>query len=277
MPLISDANLSLPQGTHGQGALRQLLLQSLTQLRLRNPSYSLRSLARKIECSPAALSEILNNKRRVSAKLAGRIVDRLGIDPVEKKRVLDLFVARNGGQAKSEELETQYSEIATDQFRAVSEWYHFAILSLAETKDFRDDPRWIADRLNVRLPEIVTALERLERLGMLHRDKRGTLEPSGKQFATTDEIAFAALRGYHSEILELARNSLERDGLERRDFTTMTMAVDPVRLVQAKKMIRQFRAKLCDYLERGERTEVYQLSVNLFPLSRQNDANGITK
>ena len=171
-------------------------------------------------------------------------------------------------------MDPQYSELATDQFRAVADWYHFAILSLAETRDFNDDPRWISERLNVRLTDVVSALERLERLGMLTRNKRGALAPSGKQFSTTDEIAAAAVRGYHSEILELARNSLERDSIVRRDFTTMTMAVDPVRLVQAKKMIRQFRAKLCDYLEQGERTEVYQLSINLFPLSSQKDTNG---
>jgi uncharacterized protein (TIGR02147 family) len=150
----------------------------------------------------------------------------------------------------------------------IANWYHFAILSLAETREFSDDPSWIAARLNVRVSDIEVALERLQRLKMLKRGESGVLEPTGEQFATTDEIASTAVRGFHSEVLELARNSLEKVSLDRRDFTTMTMAVDPKRLGQAKKMVRQFRAKLCNFLEQGDKTEVYQLSINLFPLSQ---------
>ena len=79
------------QSAQAQRALQQLLLQSLTQSRLRHPSYSLRSLAQKIGCSPAAVSEILSNKRRVSKKIAARIIERLGIEPAAKQTLLSLF------------------------------------------------------------------------------------------------------------------------------------------------------------------------------------------
>ena len=259
------------QGAQAQRTLQHLLLRSMAQSRLRTPSYSLRSLARKIGCSPAAVSEILNNKRSVSKKLASRIIGRLGIDPEEQRQVLEMFAPTGAERAKASTTHVVYTELATDQFKAVSEWYHFAILSLAETSDFQSDPHWIGARLNVPVPTITLALERIERLGLLKRDRNGLLVATGQQFVTTDEIASTALRGAHAVILDLARISLEKDDLGERDFTTMTMAIDPTRLVKAKKMIRQFRAKLCEHLEQGDRTEVYQLGINLFPLSRQND------
>ena len=258
------------QSAQAQRALQQLLLQSLTQSRLRHPSYSLRSLAQKIGCSPAAVSEILSNKRRVSKKIAARIIERLGIEPAAKQTLLSLFSTEPREQRQARTPHTAYTALATDQFKAVAEWYHFAILSLAETRDFRSDPQWIGARLNVGAPLIAKALERIERLGLMKRNNDGELVVTGEQFSTTDEIASTAIRGTHSAILDLARYSLERDQVSTRDFTTMIMAVDPARLVKAKKMIRQFREKLCEYLEQGDRSEVYQLGINLFPLSRQN-------
>lgn len=270
----TNSTSSTDLADQAQLALQQVMLRCFSQSRVKNPAYSLRSFARKIDCSPAAVSEILNNKRKVSPKLAQKIIEKIGLDPEEMKQILALFGSKSTAKDSSSATKPAYSELASDQFKTVSQWYHFAILSLSETKDFQDDPKWIAERLNVRLPDIQQAIERLERLGMIKRDKRGRLEPTGQQFVTTDEIASTALRGAHAEILDLARNSLEQDEVQARDFTTMTMAVDPQRLVKAKKMIREFRATLCDFLEQGERTEVYQLSVNLFPLSRQNDPNG---
>lgn len=262
----SKANAS-PQSNLAQVALQQLLLKHLAEARVRNPAYSLRSMARKIKISPAALSEVLNAKRRISRKLAEKIMTSLCVPPVEKNELLNLF----GTLPQHEKIfrKDHYSEVANDQFKIIANWYHFAILSLAETKDFKDESQWIAERLNIRVTEVDAAIHRLKRLGMLRIDENGRLAPSGEQFATTDEIASAAIRSFHSEVLDLARNSLETVSLERRDFTTMTMAIDPKRLGKAKKMIRQFRAKLCEYLEQGDITEVYQISINLFPLSQE--------
>jgi transcriptional regulator with XRE-family HTH domain len=264
---VTDSSTSRKlQGNPAQVALQHLLLIHLSKARVRNPSYSLRSMAQRIKISPAALSEILNGKRRVSVKMAEKILHGLNIPPDEVMPVIKLF-STNGQNLKNSQ-KFEFSELANDQFKIISNWYHFAILSLTETEDFRNDPRWIADRLNVRVSDIELAIDRLLRLGMLRRGVNGRLESTGEQFATTDEITSSAVRGFHSEVLELARNSLESVPLEKRDFTTMTMAVDPKRLIKAKKMIRTFRAKLCEYLEQGDRTEIYQLSINLFPLSQ---------
>ena len=44
---------------------------------------------------------------------------------------------------------TQYVQLTLDHFSVISEWYHFAILSLAETQDFKSYPAWIAGRLGI--------------------------------------------------------------------------------------------------------------------------------
>src|SRR5579885_2259362 len=128
---------------HGQLALQRKLNEALTNARLRNRAYSLRAFARKLEISPAALSEILNGKRNVSKRLAERLVNNLVLPPNESKAILDLFPEPGEGRRAlpvGDRLGVNgQGDLSNDQFHVISEWYHFAILSLAETTDFRPD------------------------------------------------------------------------------------------------------------------------------------------
>ncbi|MGK5084878.1 DUF4423 domain-containing protein [Bdellovibrionota bacterium FG-1] len=40
-------------------------------------------------------------------------------------------------------------KLTSDQFHAVAEWTHFAILSLIKLPGFQEDPEWIAGRLGI--------------------------------------------------------------------------------------------------------------------------------
>jgi hypothetical protein len=69
--------------------------------------------------------------------------------------------------------------------------------------------------------------------------------------------------------LELARKSLYRDPVEARDLTSVTMAIDPKNLSMAKEKIRQFQDELAQMLATGTPTEVYRVSMQMFPLRSQ--------
>jgi uncharacterized protein (TIGR02147 family) len=253
-----------------QLSIQKLLHEKFSEIRLRNPSFSLRAFAQRLDISPSALSEVLNGKRAVSEKWIPKLAERLSLSPREIKKLQKSFAdteALKTGGAKKEALKA-YTEITMDQYHMISDWFHFGILSLAETADFKDEPAWIAQRLNITMSQTKSALERLERLNLLVRGKDGHLKHSGQPYSTTDEIANLALRKSHSQNLELARRSLEVDALKERDFTYITMAIDPEKIPTAKKMIRQFRDRLCAYLESEEKKEVYQMCIQMFPLTK---------
>lgn len=258
--------------------LFQLLQEELAQARLRNPAYSLRAFARKLDLAPSAVSEILNGKRAISRKMAEKLLERLMCSPAQKERILKSLPGRPTAPAlsargvASEEsadptLLPTPIEIKTDEFHAVSDWHHFAILSLAETRDFQADEAWISNRLNLNRNTARVALERLLRLGLLAVGKGGKIQATGKSYTTSDDIANISLRRSHAQNLELARASLDNDPIERRDFTAITMAIDPALLSEAKKRVRAFRDRLCAFLESGEKKEVYKLCIQLIPLS----------
>src|SRR5581483_2789392 len=159
------------------------------------------------------------------------------------------------------------NDLANDQFHVISEWYHFAILSLAETSDFRPDPQWIAGRLNIKVADAQAALARLERLRMIATDSHGAMKPTGVKHQAPDEVRALATRKAHLQNLDLANRSLERDAVAERDFTAITMAIDVAKLPIAKRMIREFRDQLSKLLENDARSEVYKLCVQLIPVS----------
>lgn len=250
---------------------QRLLNQELTRIRIRNPSYSIRAFSRRLGVHSAALSEILKGKRRISKRLAARFAEKLMLAPVERDSFLGLFSKKieSGLRGRSEPI--RYLELQADEFQMIAEWYHFGILSLAETDGFRSDAAWIARRLGITLHQARGAIQRLIRIGMLQKGLDGEVRPSGKQYSTSDGIRSLSLQKMHARDLDLARHSLEVDPLEVRDFSAVTMAIDPDEMLQARKMLRSARDRICAKLESGRKKEVYKLCMYLMPLSRGGD------
>lgn len=247
-----------------QEAFRRVLLQNLSDGRVRNPSFSQRALARRLGIGSSALSEFLNGKRQISQSLATRIADRLGLGPEQRQEYESEFRPDQKSRIR------EAVQIDMNRYHLISEWQHFAILSLAETQGFKSDPIWIAARLGISITKASQGIDRLVRLGLLRRGRRGNLVITGQQFTTSDEVAHLSLRRSYAEDLELARASLDGDSVEIRDFTAITMALDPERIPIAKRMIREFRDALCVLMESGNKKEVYKLCIQLIPLSESS-------
>lgn len=257
--------------------IRKLMQEDLVNAQSRNPGYSLRAFSRRIGLYSSTVSEILNGRRQITRKMAERILRGLGTAPDQASQLLEALSYKSSRQSESGSSSLssgqtlKYTQIKMDQFHVISDWYYFAILSLADCEVFQGEPEWIADRLGIKAQDARVALERLERLEMLVRDQKGRLCPTGKQFKTSEDIANISLRKRHYQNLELARHSLERDSVEEREFTFITMAVDPRRMTEMKKRIREFRDLFCHEFESGRRKEVFKMCIQLFPLTEMNN------
>lgn len=249
-----------------------------------NPSYSLRSFARALVIAPSALSEILSGKRIPSKKMSEKIIRSLNLSPLEQTQFM-VSVAKSKTELgikrispslrqllKSPPTMESKNFIDVDLFRVIGDWYHYAILFITETKDFKENPKWIASQLGISEIEVKLAIERLLKLNLLQK-KNGKLAIWNKAFTTADkDTSTAALRKHMRQILEKAIFSLENDPMPTRSITAMTMAIDPEKISKAKAMIENFTQELSKYLEGGNKTQVYELNINLFPLqkSRRN-------
>ena len=205
----------------------------------------------------------MNGKRRVSRKKAEELAKAFGLDPLERMQFLSHFP-----DLSTRPTTLKYSAVDEATFEVIRGWVHFAILSLMRTDAFKSDPVWIAKRLGTEPQQVQECLDRLIECGLIQKTPDGALLRTSSAIRTSDDRASQAIRLAHEETNQLAIRSLNRDPVSSRDISSITLSIDRSRLPQAKEAIRRFQDELSELLEVGKKTEVYRLSVQLFPLTQ---------
>jgi len=157
-----------------------------------------------------------------------------------------------------------------DTFAIISEWQYYAILELLKIQGFQSKPAWIAARLGVTPSEANIAIERLIRVELLEKDKKGNLKDRTSGFTTDlqDGLTSEAHRRFQQQALKKAIEAVSNVPLGLRDNTSITMAINTKDLPVARAQIKSFRRELCQTLESTKTyDEVYQLTVSLVPLT----------
>jgi uncharacterized protein (TIGR02147 family) len=240
--------------------VRLILLEELARAQARNPGYSMRAFAKRVGISQPAISQILAGKRPVTRKTAEKILRGLDKDP---QTIATLF------QPELENTQ-KFKSLDMDSYHLIADWHYYAILSLAETKDFLGTPKWIAARLGIGEALAKDSVERLLRLDLLERDpKTKKLRATGEQLEAMSAIANPALKKASRQNIELAQKALEETEFAERDFTAITLCFDPDKMAEAKQMIKNFRRNFCKVMEAKPKKEVYKLSIQLFPLTKR--------
>lgn len=221
-----------------------------------NTAYSLRSFARFLETSPATLSQVISGKRQLGRKSQEKMLEKLGYRhnaPLNKK-------------PKKEEIRIQ-----EDLFELIGHWYYFAILSLANLKGAKANPRWIASQLNITVEESNQAISRLERLGIIQINKDKSFQQISPPLKTTDEVPSMAIRNYHKSVLKMAQLKIDEVPVEKREYRAITISGNSKKLKRAKAIINELKELVSETLETGPSDTVYQLSIQLFPIVEQSN------
>jgi uncharacterized protein (TIGR02147 family) len=263
-----------------QVAAQKLLLRKLGEFQSKNPAFSVRAFARRLGLHASAANEILKGERAISKRMAERLADRLHLDPSERAEFLAPFPeklrrlkrALSDEQAREEQAEARAAvlRLTADQFTLISDWVHFAILSLIRTSDAQSSAAWIGGRLGVPVKRAQSALDRLKRIGLIEADTNGRWKRVYARVNTPDDILNVSIQKSHLEDMELARESLLRDPVDVRDFTSITMPADPALLPEVKVILRQAQDQISALMNDRKTTEVYRLANYFFPLTKRS-------
>ncbi len=263
---------------NAQAAIQKKISEKLAEAKLRNPAFWIRAFAKRLGVSPTTLSRILSGRRRVSKKLAEQLLGNLGLSPSETQKIISLFPKKRPYRRTDIDLSDSKQALLTmDQYHIVSEWFHFGLRALLRTNDAQScpencEPKWLAQRLGIKVTQASQAIERLLRLEMIERLPDGRLRATETSFHSPDGIPSASIRNNHAQYLDLARASLERDSVELRDFTNLVLTINPEKLSEAKSLIRYFRKEIGAVLEATPSDSsqgVYSLAIQLFPLTQR--------
>ncbi len=262
---------------------RTYLKDELVRRTESNPRYSLRAFAKALQIDPTGLSKILSAKKPLSLKTAQKVMSRLPMNTDTRTVFLNSVVQeqqkRSLQRMRKDVLhfeKKQIRELDGAVFRVISDWYHYAILELCQTKGFQSDARWIAKNLGIAVMEAKMAVDRLLSVGLIE-NKNGRIVKTNKIVTTGDIMKTSPAHIKHQiQILNKAKYSVENDPIEERSSTGMTMAIEESKLPIAKQLIDEFMDSLCQFLESGNQERVYQLSVSLFPLQKKIENKNVT-
>ncbi|HEY8279624.1 MAG TPA: TIGR02147 family protein [Bdellovibrionota bacterium] len=203
------------------------------------------------------------NERRYFELLVRKEKHKDNIPPI----VLDELSKLNPRLLKRTPLEAEF-------FSYMADWYNYVILQLMGAPSFaKISAEKTADWLCLRLENKITreqaeiSLTLLEKLKLLDRDPAsGKLRLANPEHSliAPDDVPSLARRRHHIEQMDQAKEALERQSREKREFTTLTLRVNRERLPAVKKAIQEFRDKFDKDFAEDPGEDVCQLNVQFF-------------
>ena len=152
-----------------------------------------------------------------------------------------------------------------------SNWVNMAILSMCRIQAFPIERSRIASAFiqNVDPTLIDQSLDLLIRSGLIHEDDNGRLtREEGTTLSGWTNQKNSGAREYYRQVSDLAKDAIDLDMMER-EFQCFSLALDKTKVPQVKELIRNFRTTLLALTDERA-NEVYQVNLQLFPLTDQN-------
>ncbi|MBS1970927.1 MAG: TIGR02147 family protein [Bdellovibrionales bacterium] len=246
--------------------LEVLLKKKLKDIQTKNTRFSMRSLAAKIGISPGALGDLMKGKRALSDFYAEKIAAGLHLKEEERKALFAAVTTRSRKFGKQKIL-------AENEFSMITDWENYAILNLMKTKDFRSDVAWIAERLAIPESQVKKSVKVMMDLDLII-SRQGEWIRNHNSISTTREIPSRYIVEAHKKDLLKAIEMLEKTPLSARSYTSITMPINTAKIEEARKLIRKFRRNLCLLMETGPKDEVYNLNIQLYPVTKLQSNEG---
>ncbi len=251
------------------GFCRHLLESELQVRKNKNAQYSLRAFARDLGIGTTSLSDVLADKRKLSAKNIQKIGESLELNEKELQKIFEELREFNRLISPEEEVK---NTITDQDFSLISDWYYFAILNLAKVENTQGEAKEISYRLGLDIHISEMALLKLIKMELISIED-GYLKRTSKPLTTSYDTPSEAIVTHHKGKLALASKALDHTDLKDREFGSKTLAINPKKLEKAKLLLRKSLLKVEKILETGELTEVYTLNHQLFPLRDWSQKN----
>lgn len=253
--------------------------------RLRNQKFSLRAWSRQLGYqNPSFLSHILKKQRKLKMEVAEKFANNLKLNDDSKKYFGLLVLLQNSKTVDEKKIYLDLIEtygrrpidptqnLTLDAFRIISDWYHTAILELIELKDFQSDIDWIVERLGheVSAQQINKAIERLLRLELIFKTPTGKLKRAKENPVLLENyIPSEAIRHFHKQMIEKAKDAIEQQPIEQRDLRGSTLAIRKKDYKKIQEIIKSAHAKIVALSADGDGDELYQFNTQFFSLTNK--------
>jgi uncharacterized protein (TIGR02147 family) len=266
---------------------RDFIREYFVERKKASPSFSHRLFARLAGFSTSNFMHLVMGGKR---NLTKESIDKISQAMKLKKRERDYFEHLVlFGQAKTvrekelylSRLNTMrkgafYKEIGSDQFEYIANWLHPVVRELVSLTAACGDEKELTNRIAHRVTpaQVRESIELLLRLGLLQRSKAGKLSPSSPLLSTGPGVTANAAARYHIGTMALAAEAIERFRPEERELVGMTLGVSKKTFEQIRERMWEFRQEVLAMADDPAPEQVYQLNIQLFPMTKSNRSAG---
>jgi uncharacterized protein (TIGR02147 family) len=265
---------------------REYLREYYDEQKALKKSFSYRSFTEKAGiAAPSFLFHVIEGKRNLTKSTVMKISQAIGHNRDEADFFENLVFFN---QARTITEKTLYYSklieirkpidiaiIPRDRYEYFCDWYNSVIRDVVTFFDFKDD----YDRLGAFLVPPIKACEAkksivlLERLGFIERDAQGLYHQS--QNLINVKVGSAAafiIEKFQMEMLQAALKAYDMIPVSHRMTTSTTFSISPDTFNLFKLRLREMQHQLMEIarLDNNPST-AYQLTLNLFPVSRSVD------
>jgi uncharacterized protein (TIGR02147 family) len=258
-----------------------------------NPAFSYQMLSNKAGFSNRGfLHNVITGSKNLSKSSVVKISQALHLKPMESDYFENLvsfnqaknlsernyFFEKINAIKSNKQGSAAMRETRKDQYEFYAAWYLSVIRSLIDMYGFRDDYRKLAKDVfpAIKPKEAKKAVQLLEKLGMIKKQKDGLYKVSEKIITAGKEIVQLGLQNFHLQTLELAKKALQDLPKEKRNISGLTLGISANTYNAMCKEIEAFQARLLAMAEADtEAVNVYQLNFHFFPVSNIRQEKGL--
>lgn len=253
------------------------------------PSFSYRFMSSRLEIDPGQLSRILQGKLHLPQRALAATLKLCRFNPREAaffEELVRLGRCRNADEsARCRERLEALRSVTSRELSARSEgfyghWRHAVIRALVGFVDASGDGRHLG---KLCLPaqsgeDAAASVRLLEETGLVVRDQEGRLRPTDPHVVPGDGVSSAVLRRWHGQSLDLAVQSLELFGPDRRDVSTLTVALSSKDLGIVRGWIADLRRQVKALAGAVDSpSQVVDVCVQVFPVARKRTGAALAR
>lgn len=263
------------------GNYRDFLRDFYISQKEKDPTFSYKTFSRLVGFKARSfIPFVIQGKRNLTSESIDKLSHALKLNGNETLFFRNLVHLNQATTSKQKQIYAQqliqskeykkHYPLSEAQFLYLSQWYFVAIRELVGLPEFKEDPTWIANRLEPKITtkEAEMAIAELQRLGLIKKNEAGRLIQTDAVVSTPDEVVSAYATQYHLTMLDKAKESIGRFKREMREVSGATICMSSENLEKIKEIIRKCRGEINELNTRsGGYNSVYQLNFQLFPLA----------
>jgi len=259
---------------------RAYLGQWYREAKAAQPGLSYRTIATRVGFrSPSFFTQILQGKSNIRLETTEGFATLIGLKGRERAYFLDLVAWNQARDERTASLARKRLErfrsfklkvLEAEQSAFLGEWHHAAVRELLAIHPTRDGWERLGSLLEPPLPAetVKRSVDLLLSLGLAVKTARG-IERKDAALSTGTAPRVQETRDYYLQMLDLARQALDRFPREERNLSWVTLSVSDECRLEIVEELRTFRKKLLEIAARDPHpTRVHQLNLQFFPLSR---------